>query len=139
MKVLVVDDSATMRRAIGRSLGGEVVVVEASDGMEALAMVEAHGRSIDLVICNMHMPRMNGLSFLKSLRSSPEFCHLPFVLVTADLSDESVRQARREGASSVIGKPFRPGEIARLVRTLRPPPEQHANESPAGPNAGEPQ
>ena len=134
MKVLLVDDSAMMRKLIKQSLGGEVEVVEASDGMEALAVIEAHGRSIDLILCNMNMPRVNGLSLLRSLRSSPEFCHIPFVVVTADLSDENVRQARREGASGVVAKPFRLDEIAQLVRMFRLPPPQHAYGSLRGSN-----
>ena len=118
MKALVVDDSAMMRQIIGRALGGEVEVVQAADGMEALAMLELHGRSIDVILCDMNMPRVNGLSLLKSLRSSPELGSIPFVVVTADSSDESVRQARREGACHVLSKPFRKEELAELVGRL---------------------
>ena len=138
MKILVVEDSPTMRRAIARAVEGEATVIEVADGIEALAAVELHGRSIDLIICNMHMPRMNGISLLQSLRSSPESRDIPFVVVTADLSDESIHQARREGASAVIGKPFRSDEMARLVRRFRPLPPQRGNGSPDGLNAGEP-
>ncbi len=118
MKVLVVDDSAMMRKLIERSLDSEVEVVQAADGIEALAMVEAHGPSIDVILCDMNMPRVNGLSLLRSLRSSPEFGSIPFVVVTADSSDESVRQAQREGACHVLSKPFRREELAELVRKI---------------------
>ncbi len=120
MKILVVHDSAMMRKIIARSLGtikGEAVeIIQASDGLEALAMVQRHGRSIDLVLCDMHMPNLNGLSLLKSLRGSPELRHIPFVIVTADESDAAIEQALREGAAGVIGKPFRPEVIVDLVR-----------------------
>ncbi len=120
MKVLVVDDSAMMRRIIAQFLegvkGADVEVVEAADGMEALAMIERHGRSIDLILCDMNMPNINGLSLLRSLRGSPEFRQIPFVIITGDESDESTAQALREGAVGVIGKPFGREVIADLVR-----------------------
>jgi len=120
MKILVVDDSAMMRKLIGRALrsaeGPDAEVVEAADGMEALAVIQQHGSSIDLVLCDMNMPNVNGLSLLRSLRGSPEFKRIPFVVVTADESDESTAQALREGAAGVIGKPFRPEVIVDLVR-----------------------
>ncbi len=119
MKVLIVDDSAMMRRLIGRALGApedaDIQVLEASDGMQALAMIEQHGKSIALVLCDLNMPNVDGLSLLRSLRNSPEFRHIPFIVVTADEANEAADQALREGAAGVIGKPFRPEVIAALV------------------------
>ncbi len=123
MKILVVDDSALMRKLIVRSLrsveGADVEIVEATDGMEALAVIQQHGRSIELIFCDMNMPNVNGLSLLRSLRGSPEFRQIPFVIVTADESSESTAQALREGAAGVISKPFRPEAIADFVRRRR--------------------
>jgi two-component system chemotaxis response regulator CheY len=123
VKILVVDDSTMMRkliaRALGRLEGEEVEIVEATDGMEALAMVQHHGNSIDIILCDMNMPNWNGLTLLKSLRGSPELKHIPFVIVTADESDVSIEQALREGAAGVIGKPFQPEVIVDLVRKRR--------------------
>ncbi len=120
MKILVVDDSATMRRLIARSLekleGQEVEIIEAADGMRALAAVEHHGPSIDLILCDMNMPNVDGLSLLKSLRSSRELRGIPFVVVTADRSDERTAQALRQGAAGVVGKPFEPELIVNLLR-----------------------
>lgn len=122
MKILVVDDSTLMRKIIARSLstikGEAVEVVEAADGMGALAMIERHGRSIDLILCDMHMPNLDGLSLLRSLRGSPGLRHISFVIVTADESGASTEQALREGADGVIGKPFSPDVIVDLVRKL---------------------
>ncbi len=120
MKILVVDDSAVMRKLIARSVGSvadpDVQVMEATGGMHALAMIAQHGRSIDLILCDMNIPNVDGLSLLMSLRRSPEFRHIPFVIVTADESDESTARALREGAAGVIGKPFEREVIAALVR-----------------------
>jgi two-component system chemotaxis response regulator CheY len=123
MKILVVDDSAVMRKLISRALssveGPDLEVVEAADGMHALAMIAHHGTSIDLILCDMNMPSVDGLSLLNSLRSSPELGHIPFVIVTAEESGESTARALREGAAGVIGKPFQPEDIAALVRKKR--------------------
>jgi two-component system chemotaxis response regulator CheY len=123
MKILVVDDSAVMRKLIIRALGGEVrpdiEVLEAAEGMQALAIVARHGSSIDLILCDMNMPNVDGLAFLMSLRASPDVRHIPFIIVTADTSDERAARALREGAAGVIGKPFRPEVIAALVRKKR--------------------
>ncbi len=123
MKILVVDDSAAMRKLIVRALGSadaqDVEVLEAADGIQALAAITRHGPSIDLILCDMNMPNVDGLSLLKSLRESPEFRHIPFVIVTADETDESTARALREGAAGVIGKPFDREVIAALVRRRR--------------------
>lgn len=138
MKILVVDDSAVMRKLIARSISSsgaqDVEVVEAADGMQALAMIARHGSSIDLILCDMNMPNVDGLSLLKSLRGSPpprppaeaadcaDFRperSIPFVIVTADESDESTARALREGAAGVIGKPFQLEVMAALVRRCR--------------------
>jgi two-component system chemotaxis response regulator CheY len=123
MKILVVDDPAVMRKLIARGLGTAegpgVEVVEAADGMAALAAIAHHGPSIDLILCNMNTPNVDGLSLLRSLRGSPEFKDMPFVIVTADVSDERIARALREGAAGVIGKPFRPEVIAAMVREER--------------------
>ncbi len=122
MKILVVEDSAIMRKLIVRSVGlagdQDVEVLEAVDGMQALAIIARHGSSIELIICDMNMPKVDGLSLLRSLRGSP-LRHIPFVIVTADESDETAARAVREGAAGVIGKPFRPEVIAALIRRRR--------------------
>jgi two-component system chemotaxis response regulator CheY len=123
MKILVVDDSAMMRKLIVRAIRAsgcpDTQIVEAGDGLEALAAIDRHGPSIDLILCDINMPNVSGLSLLRSLRSTPEFRRTPFFVVTADGSDDAVRQALSEGAAGVIGKPFRPEDIAAIVRERR--------------------
>ncbi len=120
MKILVVDDSKVMRKMIIRALGGEtrrdINVLEAVDGMQALATIARHASSIDLILCDMSLPNVDGLALLMSLRASPDVRHIPFIIVTADTSDERAARALREGAAGVIGKPFQPDVIAALVR-----------------------
>lgn len=119
MKVLIVDDSVMMRRLIKRALTQvpctKMEVVEAADGVEALSEIRRHGPSINLVLCDLNMPLVNGLSLLMMFRSMPEHREIPFVIVTADGSDERTTQALSEGAAGVLSKPFRPEDIVRLV------------------------
>jgi two-component system chemotaxis response regulator CheY len=124
MKVLVVDDSGTMQKIISRWLssveGLDTEVVQAKDGLHALGRIAEHGTSIDLILYNMNMPGACGLSLLRSLRDSPEFRRIPFVIVTADESDERTAQALREGAAGVLGKPFERDALLDLVRRQHP-------------------
>ncbi len=123
MKILVVDNSSMIRMLIHCAIRvadwQDVEVVEAGDGLQGLAAVEQHGRTIDLILCDMNVPNMNGLSFLRSLRSSPEFRQIPFVIMTAEGSGVSVERAIREGAAGVVDKPFRLDAMVDLVRRHR--------------------
>lgn len=120
MKVLVVDDSVTMRRLIVKCLKDtddvHIETLEAGDGMQALVAIQDHGASIDLILCDMNMPNVSGLTLLKSLRNSPDLKCIPFVLVTADATGGGALQALREGASDVVTKPFRLSRLAGIVR-----------------------
>jgi two-component system chemotaxis response regulator CheY len=120
MKVLVVDDSAMMRRLIVKCLRdtGEVDIeaLEAEDGMQALVAIQDHGPSIDLILCDMNMPNVSGLTLLKSIRNSPELKCIPFVLVTADATGGCALRAWREGVSDIVTKPFPPSRLAGIVQ-----------------------
>lgn len=124
MRVLVVDDSSTMRKLITRCLndiGGEgMEVIEAADGMHALAAISEDGGPMDLILCDMNMPHVNGLSLLRSLRSTPEFRGIPFILVTGDIAGNSTEQALREGAADVIAKPFTMRRLGQTIRQWMP-------------------
>ncbi|MHC5057195.1 MAG: response regulator [Planctomycetota bacterium] len=120
MKVLVVDDSVTMRKLIVKCLleaeGAAVEILEAADGMQALVAIQDHGPSIDLILCDMNMPNVSGLTLLRSLRNSPGLKRIPFVLVTADATGAGAQQALREGAADVVTKPF---SLARLAGVMQ--------------------
>ncbi|MHC5057689.1 MAG: response regulator [Planctomycetota bacterium] len=124
MRVLVVDDSTTMRKLIARcldSIGDEdLEILEAADGMHALAAISDETGGVDLILCDMNMPRVNGLSLLRSLRSTPEFRRIPFILVTGDVAGNSTEQALREGAADVIAKPFTMSKLGQAIRQWMP-------------------
>jgi len=110
--VLVVDDEKAMREFLTLLLEKQGhTVVAASDGEEALRVVAEH--PIDLVISDLRMPKMDGISLLAGIRErDPD---LPLIMVTAYASSESTIQAMRLGADDYITKPFRVGEIRLVV------------------------
>ena len=122
MKILVLDDSPMMRKLIRRSLekidGIDAEILEAGDGAHGLSALEEHGTSVDLVLCDLNMPNMDGLAFMEILSSRADLATIPVVFVTADRSDENVRQAVRIGAAGVLGKPLDPAELAEVVREV---------------------
>ena len=120
MKVLVVDDFATMRRIIKNALKqiGFVHILEAEDGVTALAVLKDN--TVDLIISDWNMPNMNGLDLLKKVRGDKDTKGIPFVMVTAEAQKENVLQAVQAGVSNYLVKPFTAEAMkAKLTQTLR--------------------
>ncbi len=106
MKVLIVDDFATMRkiiRGIMKKLGF-ANIEEADDGSTALPKLKSD--SFDFVVSDWNMPTMNGLELLTAIRSDDDLKELPFLMVTAEAKKENIVAAIKEGASNYIVKPF---------------------------------
>ncbi|RLB89644.1 MAG: response regulator [Deltaproteobacteria bacterium] len=106
MKVLVVDDFATMRRIVKNILKeiGFKNIVEADDGSTALEVLKKD--KIDLVLADWNMPRMTGLDLLKAVRSDESLKKTPFVMVTAEAQKSCVLEAVQAGVSNYVVKPF---------------------------------
>lgn len=103
-KVLVVDDSGTMRKIIVRSLNalGVTDVVEAGDGSDGLDAFKA--QQFDIVLTDWNMPRMTGLEFLKAIRGSGST--VPVILITTEAEKGRVLEAVQAGVSDYLVKPF---------------------------------
>ncbi len=117
-KVLIVDDSATVRQQVRTALGTtEFDVVEASDGTEG---AETINRLPDLaaVICDVNMPRMNGLEMLETIKRDPKNTTLPVVMLTTEGQHELVQRAKAAGAKGWIVKPFKPELLLAAIRKL---------------------
>lgn len=111
MKILVVDDMATMRKIIKNMLGqmGFKNITEADDGATALPMIkEAADTSepYEFIVSDWNMPGMSGLDMLKELRADEKFKSLPFLMVTAEAEQGNVVIAVKAGVSNFIVKPF---------------------------------
>ncbi len=106
MKILVVDDFATMRKVI-RNILKQVQyenIVEAEDGLAALNVLKS--QKIDFVISDWNMPNMTGYDLLKAVRADAEIGKTPFLMVTAESLQENVVAAVKAGVSNYIVKPF---------------------------------
>jgi two-component system chemotaxis response regulator CheY len=105
-KILVVDDSSTVRQQVGMALQqAGYAVVEAGDGVEGLEMLEKGG--ISMVICDVNMPRMSGLDMLENLKRDPRHAAIPVVMLTTEGHPGLVERAKKAGAKGWIVKPFK--------------------------------
>lgn len=122
LRVLIVDDSSVMRKIVGRALrqaGLEMEqVLEASNGSEALTVAREH--PLDLILSDINMPMMDGLEFVRQLRTIEAAQDIPVVMITTEAGEAHVVQALSSGASGYIRKPFTPDQIKeRVIPLLR--------------------
>lgn len=118
--LMIVDDSAMMRKIVLRALtlGGLEFekVLEAGDGSEALNLLKVN--PVELILCDINMPVMNGLELLRSMREQNVAPGIPVVMVTTESSIEHVKEAVALGASGYIRKPFTPDQVKQKVSAL---------------------
>ena len=119
IKVLVVDDSNTMRRIIKKTLNqaGVEEIVEAEDGIDALKKL-TENTDIDLIMLDVNMPRADGLTTLKELKSMPETAVIPVIMCTSESDKSVVIECIRSGAKDYIVKPFNKEIIAEKIQNL---------------------
>jgi two-component system chemotaxis response regulator CheY len=120
IKILIVDDFATMRRILKNILKqlGFKNLVEADDGTTAWEVME--GQSIDLIISDWNMPKMTGLELLKKVRANDTYKKTPFLMVTAEAQKQNVIEAVQAGVSNYVVKPFTAEAISdKLEKILR--------------------
>lgn len=110
LKIMVVDDSSTMRRIIKNTLNrlGYKDLLEAADGAEAWEIMKQHKDDIGVLITDWNMPNMNGLELVKKVRSQPEFEDIPIIMVTTEGGKAEVITALKAGVNNYIVKPFTP-------------------------------
>jgi two-component system, chemotaxis family, chemotaxis protein CheY len=117
IRALIVDDSSVMRKIVERSLrqaGIELSeVFQAGNGAEALAVLQEHG--VDLILCDINMPVMDGLEFIKQLPGVENAKNVPVVMITTEGSESHVVQALSCGARGYIRKPFTPEQVKEQV------------------------
>jgi two-component system chemotaxis response regulator CheY len=122
-KVLVVDDSVSVRQQVQLALAqAGIAVVEAGDGAEGIAALEADARAGDpgiaLIISDVNMPRMNGLEMLEKLVADARWCALPVLMLTSEGQPDLIARAKRAGARGWIVKPFKPDLLIAAVRKI---------------------
>lgn len=115
--VLAVDDSASMRQMVSFTLkGAGYDVVEAADGVEALTM--AQRQSVDLVVTDVNMPNMDGITLIKELRGLPAYKFTPMLMLTTESGSEKKQQGKAAGATGWIVKPFNPDQLLATVKKV---------------------
>lgn len=115
--ILTVDDSASIRQAIKIALSGEgYAVQEAADGSEGLA--KAGANDFSLIITDLNMPVMDGLTMIRQLRSQSAHQGVPIIFLTTESDAEMKAQAKAAGATGWLTKPFDPDQLVRIVKKV---------------------
>ena len=120
MKILLVDDSTTMRRIQQRVLKamGYEDVVEAANGKQALAKLVEHEFDIGLILCDINMPEMSGLETLQRIRHHPRCKEIPVIMCTSVAEKAQVLEALKAGANSYVVKPFSPDSLKQKIEAV---------------------
>jgi two-component system, chemotaxis family, chemotaxis protein CheY len=116
--ILIVDDSGTVRQQVSMALKqAGFATAEASDGREGLAAIDAN-RSIDMVICDINMPNMNGLEMVEKVKSKPENKSLPILMLTTEGQPSMIKRAKEAGAVGWMVKPFDANQLVQTAKHL---------------------
>ena len=115
-RCLVVEDSALMRQMLVLAIGRvpNVVVTEATDGLDALRKLAAE--RFDIVVTDVNMPIMDGLKLVRRIRTDPHHKHVPILIVTTEGASEDRRRALELGATAYIVKPIQPSQVVSAAR-----------------------
>ncbi len=115
--ILAVDDSNSMRQMVSFTLkqAGHTVT-EAVDGVEALEL--AKKSSFNLVISDVNMPRMDGISLIKQLRTLPNYKFTPLLMLTTESGMDKKQEGKAAGATGWIVKPFNPDQLLSTVKRV---------------------
>ena len=118
MKLLIVDDSTMLRDMLSYALneGGYNDVVEAVDGIDGLE--KANSTQYDLIITDINMPNMDGLTFVGELRKLSQYSKTPILVLTTERSDEMKTKGKAAGATGWIVKPFVPDQLLKAVNIV---------------------
>ena len=115
--ILIVDDSASMRQVLGIALrGAGYAVIEGCDGRDALTKLT--GQKINLIISDVNMPNMDGLSFLKAVKQLPTYKFTPVIMLTTVSDDTKMAEGRASGARAWVSKPFQPEKLIEAAQRL---------------------
>lgn len=116
-KILAVDDSISIRKSISFILGQEGYdVTEAEDGADGLKKATAD--KFGLVITDINMPNMDGITFIKELRSTAEYKFTPIIVLTTENQDSKMQEGRAAGATGWIVKPFSSDKLLAVVKKI---------------------
>jgi two-component system chemotaxis response regulator CheY len=115
--VMIVDDSASVRRVVGIALkGAGYAVLEGCDGRDALSKLT--GQKVHLIISDVNMPNMDGITFLKAVKQLPAYRFTPVIMLTTESEESKKREGQAAGAKAWVVKPFQPEQLVGAVQRL---------------------
>ena len=117
---MIVDDSASMRQVVGialRDAGYELI--EAGDGVEALKKLD--GTKVHLIVSDINMPNMDGITFVKEVKQNPKYKFTPIIMLTTEVNQAKKDAAKEAGAKAWVNKPFQPKTLLEAVSKLIAP------------------
>lgn len=119
-KILVVDDASSIRQVVCFALkDAGYETIEAFNGADALTKLD--GREIDLVVCDVNMPELNGIDFLTEVKNNTKYSSykfIPFIMLTTESADDLKEKGRAAGAKAWLIKPFQPKDLIEAVKKL---------------------
>lgn len=117
-KVLVVDDSATMRSLLASTLEevDGIQTVEASNGFEALKALPMH--PFDLILTDINMPEINGLEIVHFIKNNPSYRKIPLIIISTEHGQADIQKGLALGAQKYITKPFDPEQVKKTVKEI---------------------
>jgi two-component system chemotaxis response regulator CheY len=115
--IMIVDDSASMRRVVGIALkGAGYTVLEGCDGKDALSKLT--GQKVHMIISDVNMPVMDGITFLKAVKQMPAYKFTPVIMLTTESEESKKREGQAAGARAWVVKPFQPEQLINAVQRL---------------------
>lgn len=115
--IMIVDDSTSMRQVVAIALkGAGYDILEGSDGGDALSQLD--GRKVHLIISDVNMPGMDGLTFVRELRKLAAYKFTPVMMLTTEFTEEKKKAGQIAGARAWMVKPFKPDQLLAAVQKL---------------------
>ncbi|TGL74500.1 response regulator [Leptospira yasudae] len=118
-RILIVDDSAVFRKILNLHLSGSNFdILEAVDGQDGLDKLQSD--KVDLIVSDMNMPNMDGITFVKEIKKDPKNKFTPIIMLTTESQEEVKSEGLAAGARAWLTKPFSPEELVQTIHKLLP-------------------
>ncbi|MBF0565681.1 MAG: response regulator [Nitrospirae bacterium] len=115
--IMVIDDSATIREVVKTTLHKSGYdVIEAQDGKDAINKLK--GQKVHLMICDVNMPNMDGITFVKAVKQMPNYKFTPIIMLTTESQETKKQEGKEAGAKAWVVKPFKPETMIAAIEKL---------------------
>ena len=115
--IMVIDDSASIRQVVSITLNkAGYETIQAHDGKDAISKLT--GQKVHLMVCDVYMPNMDGISFLKTVKQMPNYKFTPIIMLTTESQETKKQEGKAAGAKAWMVKPFKPEQLLSAVEKL---------------------